>query len=86
MMDVQKIRQDLLLYIRDHPGTEKWTVLKTVCPDCQKTGFIILRELIEKGLVRVYYDHTETETPNTRDVKFTLGLTTDGRVMAELIA
>lgn len=86
MMDVQKIRQDLLLYIRDHPGTDKWTVLKTVCPDCQKTGFIILRELIEKGLVRVYYAHTETETPNTRDVKFTLGLTTDGRVMAELIA
>ncbi|MGN0138048.1 MAG: hypothetical protein ACI381_05515 [Candidatus Methanomethylophilaceae archaeon] len=79
MMDVQKIRQDLLEYIRDHPGTDKWTVLKTVCPDCQKTGFIILKGLIDEGMVCVDFIHTETEEANTRIVRPALDLNSKGQ-------
>lgn len=86
MMDVQKIRQDLLLYIRDHPGTDKWDVLEKVCPDCQKTGFIILKGLIDEGMVCVDIIHTETEEANTRNVRFALDLTPRGRMSVEAVA
>lgn len=86
MMDVQKIRQDLLEYIRDHPGTDKWDVLVEVCPDCQKTGFIILKGLIEEGMVYVDFIYEETEEPNTRNVRFALGLTPRGRMSVEAVA
>lgn len=84
MMDVQKIRQDLLLYIRDHSGTDKWDVLEKVCPDCQKTGFIILKGLIDEGMVCVDIIHTETEEANTRNVRFAVNLTPRGRMSVEV--
>lgn len=86
MMSLQYLRRDILVFIRDHPGIGHMELIGSMCPTMQIAGFKTLRELIEKGLVRVYYTHTETETPNTRDVKFALTLTTDGRVLAELIA
>lgn len=86
MMDVQKIRQDLLEYIRDHPGTDKWDVLVEVCPDCQKTGFIILKGLIEEGMVYMDFIYEETEEPNTRNVRFALDLTPRGRMSVEAVA
>ena len=84
MMDVQKIRQDLLEYIRDHPGTDKWDVLVEVCPDCQKTGFIILKGLIEDDMVCVDFVHIETEEANTRIVRSALDLTPRGRMSVEV--
>lgn len=84
MMDVQKIRQDLILYIRDHSGTDKWDVLEKVCPDCQNTGFIILKGLIDEGMVCVDIIHTETEEANTRNVRFALDLTPRGRMSVEV--
>ena len=84
MMDVQKIRQDLLLYIRDHSGTDKWDVLEKVCPDCQKTGFIILKGLIEEGMVCVDFIHKETGETNTRNVRFAVNLTPRGRMSVEV--
>ena len=84
MMDVQKIRQDLLEYIRDHPGTDKWDVLEKVCPDCQKIGFIILKGLIDEGMVCVDFIHTETEEANTRNVRFAVNLTPRGRMSVEV--
>lgn len=84
MMDVQKIRQDLLLYIRDHSGTDKWDVLEKVCPDFQKTGFIILKGLIDEGMVCVDIIHTETEEANTRNVRLALDLTPRGRMSVEV--
>ena len=84
MMDVQKIRQDLLEYIRDHPGTDKWDVLEKVCPDCQKTRFIILKGLIDEGMVCVDFIHTETEEANIRNVRFAVNLTPRGRMSVEV--
>lgn len=84
MTDVQQIRRDILAYIRDHPGTSKWDVLKEACPDCQKTGFIILKGLIDEGMVCVDIIHTETEEANTRNVRFALDLTPRGRMSVEV--
>lgn len=86
MMDIQQIRQDLLMHIRDHPGTDKWDVLEKVCPDCQKTGFIILKGLIDEGMVCVDFIHTETEEANTRNVRFAVNLTPRGRMSVEVDA
>lgn len=86
MMDVQKIRQDLLEYIRDHPGTDKWDVLVEVCPDCQKTGFIILKGLVDEGMVCVDTIHEETDDPHVRNVRFALDLTLRGRMSVEVDA
>lgn len=84
MMDVQKIRQDLLLYIRDHPGTEKWDVLDNVCPTCHRTGFEALRELIDEGLIEVYYTHIGSKIPGSRFVRSALVLTPKGMTAAEV--
>ena len=84
MMDIQQIRQDLLMHIRDNPGTDKWDVLEKVCPDCQKTGFIILKGLIDEGMVCVDFIHTETEEANTRNVRFAVNLTPRGRMSVEV--
>lgn len=84
MMDVQKIRQDLLLYIRDHSGTDKWDVLKEACPDCQKTGFRVLKDLMDEDMVRMDCVHTAIGD-GSRVVTFTLYLSPKGRESLEVV-
>ena len=83
MMDVQKIRQDLLEYIRDHPGTDKWDVLEKVCPDCQKIGFMVLKDLRDEDMVRTDCVHTAVGD-GSRFVTFTLSLSPKGRESLEV--
>ena len=82
MTDVQQIRRDILSYIRDHPGTTKWDVLKEACPDCQKTGFRVLKDLRDEDMVRLDCVHTAVGD-GSRFVTFTLSLSPKGRESLE---
>lgn len=82
MTDVQQIRRDILSYIRDHPGTTKWDVLKEACPDCQKTGFRVLKDLRDEDMVRTDCVHTAVGD-GSRFVTFTLSLSPKGRESLE---
>lgn len=83
MTDVQQIRRDILSYIRDHPGTSKWDVLKEACPDCQKTGFRVLKDLMDEDMVRTDCVHTAVGD-GSRFVTFTLSLSSKGRESLEV--
>lgn len=84
MMDIQQIRQDLLLYIHDHPGTDKWDVLLEACPDCQKTGFRVLKDLMDEDMVRKDCVHAAIGD-NTHIVLFKLSLSPKGRESLEAV-
>lgn len=83
MTDVQQIRRDILSYIRDHHGTSKWDVLLEVCPDCQKTGFRVLKDLMDEDMVRTDCVHTAIGD-GSRVVTFTLYLSPKGRESLEV--
>lgn len=83
MTDVMQIRRDILSYIRDHPGTTKWDVLKEACPDCQKTGFRVLKDLRDEDMVRTDCVHTAVGD-GSRFVTFTLSLSPKGRDALEV--
>ena len=83
MTDVQQIRRDILSYIRDHPGTSKWDVLLEACPDCQKTGFMVLKDLMDEDMVRTDCVHTAVGD-GSRFVTFTLSLSPKGRESLEV--
>ena len=84
MPDVQQIRRDILSYIRDHPGTTKWDVLKESCPDCQKAGFRVLRDLMDEDMVRK--DCVQTALGDgSRFVTFTLSLSPKGMESLEAV-
>ncbi len=83
MTDVQQIRRDILSYIRDHPGTTKWDVLLEACPDCQKTGFRVLKDLMDEDMVRKDCVHTAVGD-GSRFVTFTLSLSPKGRESLEV--
>ena len=83
MTDVQQIRRDILSYIRDHPGTTKWDVLKEACPDCQKAGFKVLKDLGDEDMVRTDCVHTAVGD-GSRFVTFTLSLSPKGRKSLEV--
>ncbi len=74
----KRIRRDILSYIHDHPGTDKLDILEKVCPDRQKTGFNIIKGLINDGLVSMEIIH-DTDGP-IRYVKFALSLTAKGKL------
>ena len=82
MTDVQQIRRDILSYIRDHPGTSKWDVLLEACPDCQKTGFRVLKDLMDEDMVSKDCVHASIGD-NTHFVIFTLSLSPKGRESLE---
>lgn len=84
MTDVQQIRRDILSYIRDHPGTSKWDVLLEACPDCQKTGFRVLKDLMDEDMVRTDCVHTAVGD-GSRFVTFTLSLSPKGRESLEAV-
>ena len=84
MTDVQQIRRDILSYIRDHPGTSKWDVLREMCPDCQKTGFRVLKDLMDEDMVRLDCVHTALGD-GSRVVTFTLYLSPKGRESLEAV-
>lgn len=83
MTDIQQIRRDILSYIRDHPGATKWDVLKEACPDCQKSGFKVLKDLRDEDMVRTDCVHTEVGD-GSRFVTFTLSLSPKGRESLEV--
>ena len=83
MTDVQQIRRDILSYIRDHPGTTKWGVLLEVCPDCQKAGFKVLKDLMEEDMVRMDCVQA-TIGDNTHIVLFNLSISPKGRESLEV--
>ena len=85
MTDVQQIRRDILSYIRDHPDVTKWDVLGEVCSDCQKTGFLILRDLVDEGLIQKRIIHVEVEDAPIRIVRVVLSLTPLGRSSMEVM-
>ena len=82
MTDVQQIRRGILSYIRDHPGATKWDVLKEACPDCQKAGFKVLKDLRDEDMVRTDCVHTAVGD-GSRFVTFTLSLSPKGRESLE---
>lgn len=83
MTDVQQIRRDILTYIRDHAGTSKWDVLFEVCPDCKKTGFRVLKDLMDEDMVRLDCVHTALGDGSSA-VTFTLYLSPKGRESLEV--
>ena len=83
MTDVQQIRRDILAYIRDHPGTTKWDVLKEACPDCQRAGFRVLKDLRDEDMVRTDCVHTAVGD-GSHFVTFTLSLSSKGRESLEV--
>ena len=85
MTDVQQIRKDILIYIRDHPETRKEDVIDNVCP-IHRTGFEVLRELIDDGLIEVNYTHIGSKIPGSRFVSSALVLTPKGMTAVEAIA
>ena len=84
MTDVQQIRRDILSYIRDHPGATKWDVLFEVCPDCQKTGFRVLKDLRDEDMVRTDCVYTPIGG-GSNFVTFTLFLSPKGRESLEAV-
>lgn len=86
MTDTEQLRKDILIFIRDHPKTRKEDVLDNVCPTCHRTGFEALRELIDEGLIEVYYTHIGSKIPGSRFVRSALVLTPKGMTAAEAIA
>ena len=83
MTDVQQIRRDILLFIRDHPGTSKWDVLSEACPDCQKAGFKVLKDLRDEDMVRTDCVHTALGD-GSRVVTFSLYLSPKGMESLEV--
>lgn len=71
-----KIRRGILAYVHDYPGTDKWDVLEEVCPDRKKTGFNILKGLMNEGLIQMEIVH-DRDGP-VRYVRFALTLTNRG--------
>lgn len=71
-----KIKRGILAYVLDHPGTDKWDVLEEVCPDRKKTGFNIMKSLINGGLIQMEIIH-DRDGP-VRYVRFALTLTKKG--------
>lgn len=71
-----KIKRGILAYVHGHPGTDKWDVLEEVCPDRKKTGFNIMKGLINEGLIQMEILH-DRDGP-VRYVRFALTLTKKG--------
>ena len=49
---IPALREEILLYIRDHRGATKSEVLLHICPTMQVTGYDIIMDLIGEGLVK----------------------------------
>ena len=50
---IPALREEIILYIREHKGTTKSEVLRDVCPMMQRTGFETIMDLVREGLVKL---------------------------------
>ena len=73
---IPALREEIILYIRDHEGATRSDILVDVCPTMQVTGYDIITDLVREGLVR-----QDSSGPHLT----TLRLTVSGHELSEKV-